>query len=234
MNFIRKSKSLMDDFVSLFYPELCLICNNNLLKFEECICISCLHQTPRTDCFLETENQVSKKFWGRIKLENAAALFQFNKDGNAQKLIHKLKYEDGKSTGIFLGKQLAFAINDSDFFNDIKVIIPVPLHPKKERLRGYNQSDFIAKGINEILKIKVNKKSLLRIENTDSQTRKKRFSRWKNMMNSFALKDARRLKNKHILLIDDVVTTGSTLEACAQKLQEIEGVKISIATIAVA
>ena len=171
---------------------------------------------------------------GRSKLENAAALFTFNKDGNAQKLIHTLKYEEGKNVGIFLGQQLGFAIKESEFFNNIDIVIAVPLHPKKQKLRGYNQSAYLAKGIKEVLSIPINKKSLLRIENTDSQTRKKRFSRWENMMNSFDLKTTNKLIDKHILLVDDVVTTGATLEACAQKLLEIKGVKVSVVTIAVA
>ena len=156
----------------------------------------------------------------------------FRKRGT-QKLIHQLKYEGGESVGVFLGKQLGYALKESSFFSNINYIIPVPLHPKKENLRGYNQSNYIAKGIQEILQIKVNTKVLIRTENTDSQTRKKRFSRWGNMMNSFALKMPEKLIGTHILLVDDVVTTGATLEACAQKLLEIEGVRVSIATIAI-
>ena len=152
----------------------------------------------------------------------------------ARKLIYQLKYEGGKSVGIFLGKQLGYALKESSFFSNIDYIIPIPLHPTKEKLRGYNQSKYIAKGIQEILQIKVNTKVLIRTENTDSQTRKKRFSRWENMMNSFALKRPETLIDTHILLVDDVVTTGATLEACTQKLLEIEGVRVSIATIAVA
>ena len=126
------------------------------------------------------------------------------------------------------------AINESECFNNIDILIPAPLHSKKQKIRGYNQSDFITKGIKEILDIKVNKQSLIRIENTDSQRRKKRFNRWENMMNSFDLRSSKKLRRKHILLVDDVITTGSTLEACAQKLQEVEAVKVSIETIAVA
>lgn len=129
---------------------------------------------------------------------------------------------------------MAYAINDSEFFNHIDVILSVPLHPKKQKKRDYNQSHFIAKGIKEILPVEIDNHVLIRIEDTDSQTRKKRFSRWENMMNSFALEDTTKLKGKHTLVVDDVITTGSTLEACAQKLLEIEGVKVSVATVAVA
>lgn len=226
--------SILEDFIALFYPDICVICEENMLKEEECICTLCLYKIPKTDCFKHKENLVSKLFWGRVQLQDAAALYPFKKESSMQKLIHELKYEGGKSTGVFLGKQLGYAIQESPNFCDIDYIIPIPLHPKKEKLRGYNQSKYIAKGIQEVLKVKVNAHSLIRTENTDSQTRKKRFSRWENMMNSFALRRSNKLKNTHILLIDDVVTTGATLEACAQKLLEIEGVKVSIATIAVA
>jgi ComF family protein len=226
--------SAIEDLIALFYPSTCIVCEENLLKEEECVCIPCLYKIPKTECFRQAENSVSKLFWGRVQLQNAAALYQFQKEGSTQKLIHELKYEGGKNMGIFLGKQLGYALQDSNFFSDIDCIIPIPLHPKKERLRGYNQSKYIAKGLKEIVHIKMNTRSLIRTENTDSQTRKKRFSRWENMMNSFALQKTKKLENKHILLIDDVVTTGATLEACAQKLLEIEGVKVSIATIAVA
>ena len=226
--------SAIEDLIALFYPNTCIICGENLLKKEECICILCLYKLPKTDCFKQQENSLSKLFWGRVRLQNAVALYQFHKDGGLQKLIHELKYNRGKDVGVFLGKQLGYALKESSYFRNIDYIFPIPLHPKKEKLRGYNQSKYIAKGIQEILQVKINTRSLIRIENTDSQTRKKRFSRWENMMNSFALKKTKTLKHAHILLIDDVVTTGATLEACAQKLLEIEGVRVSIATIAVA
>lgn len=193
----------------------------------------CLHQMPKTNCFSTEDNQVSKKFWGRIPLNHAAALFMFQKKGNLQKLIYELKYNRKPEVGYFLGKLLAYAIADSSYIKNLDLIIPVPLHIKKERLRGYNQSFLIAKGIKEVLNTKIDTTSLVRIENTDSQTRKKRFSRWENMMNSFALTKESQLKNKHILLVDDVITTGATLEACTQKLLIVDGVKVSIAAIAV-
>lgn len=231
---MKYTLSFLEDLIALFYPNTCIICAENLLKEEECICTLCLYKVPKTDCFKHQENSVSKLFWGRIQLQNAVALYHFKKEGSVQKLIQELKYKGRKRTGVLLGKQLGYALKESNYFSDVDYIIPIPLHPKKEKLRGYNQSKYIAKGVHEILGIEVNSRLLTSTENTDSQTRKKRFSRWENMVNSFALKRSNKLKNTHLLLIDDVVTTGATLEACAQKLLEIEGVKVSIATIAVA
>ena len=231
---MKKIHSIFEDLIALFYPNTCIICGENLLKEEECACTLCLYRIPKTDCLKHKENLVSKLFWGRVQLQNAVALYQFHKEGSVQKLIHELKYEGGKRTGVFLGRQLGYALKESNYFCNVDYIIPIPLHPKKEKLRGYNQSKYIAKGIHEVLGGKINTRSLIRTENTDSQTRKKRFSRWENMINSFALKKSKKLRHTHILLIDDVVTTGATLEACAHKLLEIEGVKVSIATIAVA
>ena len=155
MNIFDIIKSVFDDFISLFYPDLCLICNKNLLKKEECVCTSCLFQIPKTDCFQNSENRVSKLFWGRVTIEQAASIFEFTKEGGMQKLIHILKYEGNKGVGIFLGKHLAYAIEESLNFNKIDCIVSIPLHPKKERKRGVNQSNVIAKGIHEVLKIKV-------------------------------------------------------------------------------
>jgi len=132
-----------------------------------------LYKIPKTNCFKKKENRVNQIFWERVQIENAAALYQFHKEGSIQKLIYQLKYEDGKITGIFLGKQIGYAIKESPFFYNLDYIIPAPLHPKKEKIRGYNQSKYIVKGIQEIINIEVNTKLLIRTENTDSQTRKK-------------------------------------------------------------
>ena len=234
METIKHLYSIFEDLISLFYPNTCAVCNSNLLKDEDTLCTICLHNLPKTNFFKVEDNPISKIFWGRVKLENVAALYQFHKEGSVQKLIHQLKYEGNKDIGIYLGKQIGYSIKDSAFFKNIDVIIPVPLHKKKEKIRGYNQSKYIAKGIKEIIKVKLNNRALIRIENTDSQTRKKRYNRWKNMKNSFVVKRKRSLENKHILLIDDVVTTGATLEACSQSLLSIKGVKVSIVTIAFA
>ncbi len=225
---------MFNDFISLCYPHTCLVCNKNLFRNEYHICTPCLYKIPKTTCFKEKDNKVSSLFLGRVVLQNAAALYEFNKTGSLQKIISHLKYKGNTDVGVLLGKQVGLALKESNYFTNIDLIIPIPLHPLKEKKRGYNQSYFIAKGIEKVLHIPINTKSLIRVENTDSQTRKKRYNRWENMRNSFAVLNNKVLRNKHLLLIDDVLTTGATLEACTIKLLEIEGVKVSIATIAVA
>ena len=149
-------------------------------------------------------------------------------------MIHALKYEENKEVGIYLGKQIAYEIGESEFLKHIDYIIAVPLHPKKEKLRGYNQSMCIAKGIQEIMKTEIDSTTLQRTVDTESQTKKNKYSRWVNVGEVFQITDVEKLKNKHILVIDDVVTTGSTLESCAHTLQQIKGIKVSIVTIAIA
>ncbi len=226
--------SLFDDFISLIYPKICLGCNNPLLKHEECICTICQFHIPKTNHFKEKKNDLQKLFWGKVQLNHAAALYEFVKDSPLQKMIHALKYEENQEVGIYLGKQIAYEIEDSTLLKGIDYIIPVPLHPKKEKLRGYNQSISIAKGIQEILKTEIEITTLQRTVDTESQTKKNKYSRWENVGNVFEIRDLEKLKHKHILLIDDVVTTGSTLESCVTTLQQIEGIKVSIVTIAIA
>ena len=226
--------SIFDDFISLIYPKICIGCNQALLKHEECICTICKFHIPKTNHFIIKENNLKKLFWGKVEISRAAALYEFVKDSSLQKMIHALKYEENKEVGIYLGKQIAYEMESSLFFNSIDYIIPVPLHPKKEKLRGYNQSLCIANGIKEILKIKIDSNSLQRKINTESQTKKNKYSRWEKVGQVFELTNKNRLNNKHILLVDDVVTTGSTLESCITTLQQTEGIKVSIITIAIA
>ena len=188
----------------------------------------------KTNHFKTKDNNLQKLFWGKIQLNHAAALYEFVKDSPLQKMIHALKYEENKEVGIYLGKQIAYEIGESVFLKNIDYIITVPLHPKKEKLRGYNQSMCIAKGIQEIMKTEIDSTTLQRTVDTESQTKKNKYSRWVNVGEVFQIADVEKLKNKHILVIDDVVTTGSTLESFAHTLQQIKGIKVSIVTIAIA
>lgn len=223
-----------NDFISLFYPNNCLACGNNLFKNEHIICTSCLFHLPKTNYHLEKENQISKIFWGRTNIEMATACYFFIKSSKIQHLIHQLKYKGKKEIGIYIGEIYGKELIKSENFQNIDIIIPVPLHTKKERIRGYNQSEMFAIGLSSGMNIPFNTQTLIRTYASETQTKKNRFKRWENVKEIFDLKNPENIENKHILLIDDVITTGATLEACANILNTINGVKISIASIAFA
>jgi len=220
------------DFLSLFYPRLCNGCRKALIKDEECLCTYCRFELPQTDFYDDRENPVSKIFWGRADIEIATSLFYFQKGGKVQSLIHQFKYKRKTEIGIYLGKMLGRQLKDHPVWEPIDVIVPVPLHAKKQYKRGFNQSEVFGRGIGSVFGRPVSVNNLARISKTDTQTRKSRFRRWENVETVFHVNKPEEFRGKHILLIDDVVTTGSTLEACAQKLKEIKGVRVWIATIA--
>lgn len=223
-----------DDFISLFYPRLCLSCGDNMISKQEIICLSCQYYLPKTDYHLEDENPFTERFWGRIPLHAGAALFHFSKGGRSQQLIHQLKYKGQWQVGVKLGQFYGKVLSDASRFKNIDLIIPVPLHRRRLRERGYNQSDMFAKGLSETMKRPWSSTILLRKDHTTTQTKKSRLERFENVMNAFELKNEKQLEGKHILLVDDVLTTGATLEACAQKLLGAHPGKISLATIALA
>jgi ComF family protein len=225
---------LIDDFISLLFPKICASCGNSLWKQEETVCLSCEFHLPRTNFHLSLENPVSRLFWGRVILESAAAYLWFNKGNKVQRLIHQLKYKGRKDIGIYLGRQYGQFLRHSPFFNTVQIIVPVPLHIKKLMKRGYNQSEQFAIGLGESLKIPVYPDVLSRRKETETQTKKSRFRRWQNVAEVFEVKDPLSLEMKHILLVDDVITTGATLESCIRALSCIPSVRISVATIAVA
>ncbi len=222
------------DFVNLFYPKLCQVCSQILLRNEQVICTSCLYHMPKTNFHLEQHNPVSILFWGRVRIEYATSYFVFSKGSKYQKLIHKLKYHRRPDIGIELGKHFGVRLRESNFFKDIDCIIPVPLHVKKQKIRGYNQAEMIAEGLAESMNLRLNTNNLYRSVYTESQTRKTKLERWENVNRIFKLHNSSQLEGKHILLVDDVVTTGSTLEACAQCILEAKNSKVSIATLAYA
>ncbi|MBY0245790.1 MAG: ComF family protein [Sphingobacteriaceae bacterium] len=227
-------KRLLNDFFSLLFPRLCGGCGTPLFHGEDLICTKCMHSLPFTDFHLHAENQVAKKFWGRVNCDAAMAMFYFKKGTKVQHLIHGLKYKNQTELGVKLGKMLGDRLSQSDKYSDIDYIIPVPLHPKKERKRGYNQSQFIAEGIALILEKEVNNFNLTREIATESQTKKAKYTRFENMQEVFSVVNPEQLANKHILLVDDVITTGATLEACALALLNSGVGKVSIAALATA
>lgn len=231
---LERSFNVWNDFVSLFFPVTCMACGKSLFKNENSICTWCSYHLPKSNFHLINDNPVAKIFWGRINIHAAAAFYTFNKGGRVQHLIHQLKYKGQQHVGVSLGKLYGYELRNSVDFKGIDIIIPVPLHSKKQRKRGYNQSTCFAQGLAETMGLTVNSTVLFRSAASETQTKKSRFTRWKNVERIFYTKNEEQLTDKHILLVDDVITTGATLEACAQALLKTQGVKVSIATIAYA
>ena len=187
---------------------------------------------PRSLYYQDLENPIAKLFWGKIKLEIALSAFTFVKKGKVQRLMHELKYEGNTRVGELMGIELGKEFDKAEITDKVDVVVPVPLHKKKLKQRGYNQSEFIAIGVAKVLDCEMNTDLLQRKQHSESQTKKSKYERWENVGEAFTLTYANQYIGKHILLVDDVVTTGATLEACCKKLEEIEGVKLSIGTLA--
>ncbi len=226
--------SYVSDFFSLLYPRLCLACGNSLFKHEQVLCTQCLFDLPKTNYHKVPDNPLDKIFWGRVPVFRTAALYFFVKGGKVQHLVHQLKYKGMKEAGIYPGKLLGKELMLEQDFKNIDAIIPVPLHWKKFKKRGYNQSEQFAIGLSESTGIPIDTTSFIRSVATETQTRKTRFARFENVKEIFKVTDVSKLSNKHILLVDDVITTGSTLESCANILLTVPGLKVSIAAIAYA
>jgi ComF family protein len=193
-----------------------------------------VNSLPKTNFHLKKENPVAQIFWGRANVFSATAFYYFNKGNKVQHLIHQLKYKGSYETGIFIGELMGCELKESALFNTVDMIVPVPLHPKKIKKRGYNQSEMFGKGMTKGLNRPMNTEVLYRQQFTETQTRKSRTERWENVENVFKVKNPEALSGKHLLLVDDVITTGSTLESCIHALETIPNVTISIAAIATA
>jgi ComF family protein len=224
---------IWDDFISLLFPRLCHACGNHLLKNEYLICTQCFISIPRTNYHLTPDNPVEQLFWGRCRISRGAAFSFYNKGSRIRKLIHKLKYNGIKELGFELGRIYGLSLKNSGFISDLDVIIPVPLHPSKLRERGFNQSEYISKGIAEVTGLQLDIKTLIRIRASDTQTKRSRYERWMNVEGIFAVTDSESIRGKHILLVDDVITTGSTIDACTSELLRVDNVRVSIAALAV-
>ncbi len=222
----------IQNFVALLYPNRCEACGNSLQQQEKTLCLSCLYNLPLTNYWKEEENNLEKTFWGRVKLEHACALFFFGKGSHYRRLLHKLKYKNKTTIGVELGRRFGIELKTAPLYQTVDLIIPLPLHPKRQRERGYNQSEQIALGIAGSTAWKIDTRSVVRKEFTKTQTRKNRLERWENVADVFAVEYPENLRNKHILLVDDVITTGATIEACAQQLLKIEGCRVSVAALA--
>ncbi|RLD89611.1 MAG: ComF family protein [Bacteroidetes bacterium] len=224
----------LNGIVHLFFPRTCQACGHVLYHQEEVICTKCLYHLPKTNFHFHESNPVSRTFWGRVELNAATSYLFFNKQGKTQRLMHNLKYRGKKQVGLYLGEKFGKELLKSDLFKTVQVIIPVPMHPKKQQKRGYNQSTLIAEGMALAMNAEVQIDNLIKVLNTTSQTKKSRYKRWENVKNVFQVRNEALLKNKHLLIVDDVITTGATIEACAHRLERIEGVTISVASLAYA
>ena len=224
----------VQDFTALFFPELCAACGKNLFKSERVICTDCIYHLPYTHYHKDPENRVSRQLWGRFPFVHASAFVYFQKGNKVQNMMHQLKYNNRPETGYRLGELYAYDLKRSLHWENPDAILPVPLHPKKKRKRSYNQSEYIANGMASVLNIPVVTDNLIRGTDTATQTKKTRFARYENLKEAFIVSKPELLANKHLLLVDDVITTGATLEACSIELLKLRNVRISISAIAFA
>ncbi len=231
---LQKSLQFLFDFFHLFYPSICCACGNHLYDGEQCICVSCHVSLPYTNDELVLRNNTFKVFEGRVKIEAASSLLYFKKKSRVQNLLHYLKYKNHEELGSLLGAMHANLLLKSELFANIDYVVPVPLHPHKFKKRGYNQALLIAKGYAEILNVIVVEHILIRKVDTSSQTKKSRYQRYENMAEVFRCIENDLMKGKSVLLVDDVITTGSTLESCAMELIKAGCSKVYIASIALA
>ncbi len=225
---------MLKSLLHLLYPNLCVACNKQLLPAERYLCLGCQMQLPETNDHLYLENGVEKTLWGRIPFERAFSFLFFNQKGTTQKLLHELKYKGNEELAIYLGEIYGQKIRKTAESHGIDSIVAVPLHASKLRKRGYNQSLAFANGISEVLGIENLSDLMVRRKATATQTQKNRTERWQNVENIFAINQAQMFENKHILLVDDVITTGATLESCASAIVKNCKCRISIASIAFA
>lgn len=229
---MQQIKTLAAELFQLLFPNLCNGCGHPLMKSEQLLCLNCRFDLPYTDFHLYPDNPVAKQLWGRMPCKYATAMLYFKKGSRVQQLLHNLKYKGKPELGVLLGALLAETILQSNVPWEVDLILPVPLHQKRERTRGYNQSLCIAEGLATVLRLPVYKNVLIKQSSTSSQTKKSRFSRFENLRSAFIIKNENLVKGKNILLIDDVITTGATIEACASTLH-LAGIKtLSVAAVA--
>ncbi|MCU0446174.1 MAG: ComF family protein [Microscillaceae bacterium] len=225
---------MFKDFLALIYPEFCVACEQVLTKGEDQICTDCRYHLPYTNTHLDKENILLQKFWANQPLHYALAYFYFIKNSRVQNIIHSLKYEGNQAVGELLGKWYGAILTEQGFNQTFDIILPVPLHAARLRQRGYNQSDCFARGLAEAMQIPWSAETLARGKATQTQTRKSRMERWQNVSDIFVVQKPELVDNQRVLLVDDVITTGSTVESCLQILQNNGAKELSVAAIAVA
>ena len=226
--------NLLRDLVNLFYPNHCLTCGYPLVKNEQFICLYCHCKIPNTNYHINKSNSARDLFSGYTQVNEVVSYLFFEKEGITQKLIHSLKYFGNKELAAYLARTAAIELKATGCFASIDAILPIPLHPKKEKKRGYNQSEWIAKGIGSIYGVEIERKFLRRITDTQSQTRKSIYDRHVNVERIFEVSNPSELFGKHVLLVDDVLTTGATISSCIDALISVPDIKVSIFTLSIA
>lgn len=225
---------MLADFSSLLFPDACINCNTILIKGEKHLCSICLVNLPKIANNHQDILKLEQRLWGKLKVQKSFAFLKYIKGGVTQKLLFNLKYEGNKTLGIQLGKWFANEIASEVAKQQIDYIIPVPIHIKRKRKRGFNQSDIIAEGMSQVLEIPFETGAILRTENGSSQTKKNRWNRWSGTEGIYSVNKIEIIKDKNILIVDDVITTGATFEAVGKSLLSAEPKTISIATVGLA
>lgn len=223
---------ILEDFVSLFFPRYCRACYHCLVKGEDLVCTNCILEMPRSHYHLEQENPFYQKFRGRLPVKYVMTLFKFVKESRVQKLLHNLKYNAQPDLGVMLGRVYGQELVEANYKNSFDLIVPVPLHISRRRIRGYNQSQEFGKGLSQILEVPCIDSYMMRSAKSETQTHKTKLSRWENVNSIFHVIMPEKIKDQRVLLVDDVVTTGATLEACGLALIKAGCKELSIACIA--
>lgn len=221
---------MIKEFIELFYPNLCLGCNDHLLRSESFLCTDCLYHLPQTNYHLIKDNPLAKTFWGRVPLKEALAFIYFRKGGVAQTILHELKYAGNQELSFFMGTYYGARLKQAGLAID--GIAAVPLHKSKLLKRGYNQSALFASGMAQVIGCEDYSHNVVRNNPTETQTKKGRYDRWTNVDSVFGLVNQDLFRNKHILIVDDVITTGATIESLAQTILNGVDCTLSVASIA--
>jgi len=223
-------KEIRNSVLHLIFPHVCDGCGSDIVDERSSLCMKCIAEMPETNFHLHANNPIEKIFWGRLPIISATSQYYFVKESMMQQLLHQLKYKGNKELGKQLGRLMGHDLNKTSRFNRIDLLVPLPLFPLKEKRRGYNQATILCEGMAEVMDVEISRDIIIRTQFTETQTRKGRLERWQNMEGKFELTNPEKIRNKNILLVDDVITTGATLEACGHELLQATS-KVSIATL---
>lgn len=227
-------KNLLASIGQMLFPNLCVCCDGYLSQQEESICDMCLYTLPKFELYDLKDNPLAKKFWGRLNLDAVSAYLSYKSTNDVKKLIHQLKYKSNMDLGVEMGKWLGTALLKTNNFNLIDYVLPIPLHKVRQKFRGYNQSELLGTGLCEAMSVPMLTDVIVRERHNGTQTQKKRYERYINSKELFRVAKPESIEGKHVLLLDDVITTGSTIESCGEVLLDVDGLKLSVASLAVA